>query len=191
MRHSSLEMNWHLPVLDKDAQDLKQYLVKALDQLDISTYGLTFTVKTKRRKVLFTSIVIEYAEKIDPQQPDTFNILYARRFNPNLFEYLSYARGVSKNIIPALLIELSKKYYDQIDTDQAAKEKRREPVPLPVPKTVYQCRNCLSVYDAAFGDPFANVPPGTPFDKLPEDYACSVCGNPKPTFEPVGVESLS
>lgn len=191
MRHSSLEMNWHLPVLDKDAQDLKHYLVMALDQQDISTYGLTFTVKTKRRKVLFTSIVIEYAEKSDPQQPDTFNILYARRFNPNLFEYLSFARGVPKNIIPALLIELSKKYYEQIDSDKAAKEKARVPEVLPIPKTVYQCRSCLSVYDSAFGDPFAEVAPGTPFDMLPEDYACSVCGSPKPAFEAVGMESLS
>jgi rubredoxin len=191
MRHSSLEMNWHLPVRDKEAQDLKQYLVRVLDQQDISTYGLTFTVKTRRHMVLFTSIVIEYAEKTDEQQPDTFNILYARRFNPNLFEYYSFARGVPKAILPALLMELSKKYYEQIDIEKGAKAREQAEPSKPATKTVYQCRQCLNVYDAAYGDGFADIPPGTSFSQLPADYCCPVCGSQKPDFEAVGVDSLS
>src|SRR5690606_3752992 len=47
-RHSSLELNWHLPVIDNEALELKRFLVRELDQQDISTHGLTFTIKTKR-----------------------------------------------------------------------------------------------------------------------------------------------
>ena len=44
VRHSQLEMNWHLPVDDAEALDLKKYLVKHFDENDISTYGLTFGI---------------------------------------------------------------------------------------------------------------------------------------------------
>ena len=54
MRHSSLELNWHIPVADNEALELKNYLVRVLDQRDISTYGLTFSIKTKAHKILFT-----------------------------------------------------------------------------------------------------------------------------------------
>ena len=42
IRHSQLEMNWHLPVDDLEALELKKFLVLSFDQNDISTYGLTF-----------------------------------------------------------------------------------------------------------------------------------------------------
>src|SRR5690606_29200017 len=41
VRHSMLELNWHLPVADKSALNLKKFLVQNFDQNDISTYGLT------------------------------------------------------------------------------------------------------------------------------------------------------
>lgn len=184
MRHSSLELNWHLPVADQEALDLKNYLVRALDQQDISTYGLTFTVKNQKHKVLFTSVVIEWAEKEDERQPDLYNILFAKDFNPNLFEFLYYAKGVSKEIIPPLLIELSKKYYEQLNAEKYASVNRSRDIALPVKKT-YQCNGCLSIYDAAYGDELSNVPAGTPFRQLPEDYQCPVCGNPKGNFEEI------
>src|SRR5690606_4983693 len=64
-RHSSLELNWHLPVIDNEALELKRFLVRELDQQDISTHGLTFTIKTNRDMFLFTSIVIEKNKSIE------------------------------------------------------------------------------------------------------------------------------
>ncbi len=58
-RHSSLELNWHLPVMDAEALELKRYLIRELDQQDIRTHGLTFSIKTNRDMFFFTSIVIE------------------------------------------------------------------------------------------------------------------------------------
>ncbi|MEM7514829.1 MAG: rubredoxin, partial [Bacteroidota bacterium] len=58
VRHSSLELNWHLPLRDQEALALKQFIVRNFDQNDISTYGLTFSIKSEYG-VNFTSIVIE------------------------------------------------------------------------------------------------------------------------------------
>src|SRR5690606_8269666 len=71
-RYSSLELNWHLPVIDEEALELKRFLVRELDQQDISTHGLTFTIKMKREMLWFTSIVIE---KNQTEAADRYNIL--------------------------------------------------------------------------------------------------------------------
>ncbi|MGQ9513726.1 MAG: rubredoxin [Thermoproteota archaeon] len=50
----------------------------------------------------------------------------------------------------------------------------------------YRCTVCGYVYDPTVGDPESKVPPRTPFEKLPGDWVCPVCGAPKELFEPVG-----
>lgn len=39
------------------------------------------------------------------------------------------------------------------------------------------------MYDPEKGDPRNDVKPGTPFEELPEDWVCPVCGAPKDVFE--------
>ena len=114
LRHSSLELNWHLPLLSEESLQLKNYLVRALDQQDISTSGLTFTVKPNDDIYLFTSVVIEMnTEGEDGNR--TYNILYAKDFNPNSATYLTYVKNVTQSVLPALLMELSVMYFDQIE----------------------------------------------------------------------------
>jgi rubredoxin len=48
----------------------------------------------------------------------------------------------------------------------------------------YKCNVCSYIYDPEKGDSENNIPPGTPFEKLPEDWVCPVCGAPKDMFEP-------
>jgi len=47
----------------------------------------------------------------------------------------------------------------------------------------YVCTICGYVYDPEQGDPDANIPAGTSFDDLPDDYECPVCGAGKEDFE--------
>ena len=47
----------------------------------------------------------------------------------------------------------------------------------------YKCSVCGYVYDPEQGDPESNIAPGTPFEELPEDWVCPVCGAPKSDFE--------
>lgn len=48
----------------------------------------------------------------------------------------------------------------------------------------YVCSVCGFEYDPAEGDPANGVPAGTPFEKLPDDWTCPVCGAPKSEFNP-------
>jgi rubredoxin len=47
----------------------------------------------------------------------------------------------------------------------------------------WKCKICGYIYDPERGDPDGNVPPDTPFDKLPAEWVCPVCGAPKDMFE--------
>lgn len=47
----------------------------------------------------------------------------------------------------------------------------------------YRCTVCDHVYDPALGDPDSGIAPGTPFEKLPEDWSCPDCGATKADFE--------
>ena len=41
--------------------------------------------------------------------------------------------------------------------------------------TRLECGVCWTLYDPALGDPVWQIPPGTPFSALPEDWRCPVC----------------
>jgi len=47
----------------------------------------------------------------------------------------------------------------------------------------YICKVCATVYDPEVGDLEDGVQPGTPFEKLPEDWSCPSCGSTKDKFE--------
>ena len=49
----------------------------------------------------------------------------------------------------------------------------------------YQCIVCGHIYDPAEGDPAANIPPGTPFEALPDGWECPECGVGKSDYVPV------
>ncbi len=45
------------------------------------------------------------------------------------------------------------------------------------------CTICGYVYDPAEGDPGNGVDPGTPWEDVPADWVCPVCGASKDDFE--------
>jgi len=49
----------------------------------------------------------------------------------------------------------------------------------------YICDICTWVYDPAQGDPDNGVPPGTPFEDLPDDWVCPECGVGKDDFSKI------
>ncbi|MCP4591733.1 MAG: rubredoxin [bacterium] len=50
--------------------------------------------------------------------------------------------------------------------------------------TRYACTVCSYGYHPLKGDPEHGVPPGTPFEDLPEDWCCPWCGVSKDQFVP-------
>jgi rubredoxin len=48
----------------------------------------------------------------------------------------------------------------------------------------YLCNICGYVYDPVKGDPKNGVFAGTPWEKIPEDWTCPICGVGKEDFSP-------
>ncbi len=46
----------------------------------------------------------------------------------------------------------------------------------------YRCTICGYIYDPEKGDPDSGIKPGTPFEELPDDWGCPVCGADKSSF---------
>jgi rubredoxin len=49
----------------------------------------------------------------------------------------------------------------------------------------WKCSVCGYVYDPETGDPDSGVAPGTPFESLPDNWVCPICGASKDMFEKV------
>jgi rubredoxin len=47
----------------------------------------------------------------------------------------------------------------------------------------WKCTVCGYVYDPEVGDPDGGIPAGTPFENLPDDWVCPICGATKDQFE--------
>jgi rubredoxin len=46
----------------------------------------------------------------------------------------------------------------------------------------YECTVCGYIYDPKVGDPDGGIVPGTPFEELPDNWVCPVCGAAKSDF---------
>ena len=49
----------------------------------------------------------------------------------------------------------------------------------------YRCTVCGYIYEPEKGDPDGGIKPGTPFEDIPGDWVCPVCGAAKDQFEKV------
>jgi rubredoxin len=49
-------------------------------------------------------------------------------------------------------------------------------------KRLWICDTCGWVYDPEDGDPDGGLTPGTPFEEIPDDWQCPVCGARKRDF---------
>lgn len=49
----------------------------------------------------------------------------------------------------------------------------------------YQCSVCGYIYNPEEGDPDGGISPGTPFEDIPDDWMCPVCGVKKEDFSPL------
>jgi len=47
----------------------------------------------------------------------------------------------------------------------------------------YRCSVCGYIYSPDIGDPVYGIDPGAPFEDLPDDWVCPVCGADKNQFE--------
>ncbi|MEO6851155.1 MAG: rubredoxin, partial [Mucilaginibacter sp.] len=105
--------------------------------------------------------------------------------NPNSKDFVVYKNEVHRDKLGNHLIELCSDYYTLLmdskasqspETIEAEDNNAAEEVQL-----VYQCKNCLSIYDKTYGDEANGIAPGTDFETITE-YICPVCESSKLNF---------
>jgi flavin reductase (DIM6/NTAB) family NADH-FMN oxidoreductase RutF/rubredoxin len=81
-------------------------------------------------------------------------------------------------------------YYHQIKGGASPKTAptyiKPESEPAKGGRQKYKCTVCGYIYDPEKGDPDSGIKPGTPFEELPDDWVCPVCGASKDQFEKEG-----
>lgn len=77
------------------------------------------------------------------------------------------------------------KLENEIVPESAQKSEKEEQTKQAEPEgqeSSYTCKICGFQYDPEEGDPALGIPPGTPFEDLPEDYRCPICNAGKDYF---------
>lgn len=185
MRHSSFELNWHVPLLNKEALHLKHFIVKKFDKVDVCVHGLTFGIKTKS-DIPFSSIIIEkvsglkFLKKFDPF--GYYKVLHAQNFNANTSVYTEFMSNIPRHRLPEILQNVTGKFYAQW-INEAAKADSKIVIEKERKQRVYQCMHCFSIYDETTGDTLNGISPGTLFRDLPDTFTCQLCNAPKKSFK--------
>ncbi len=82
-------------------------------------------------------------------------------------------------------------YYHQVKGGKTSKRAATyippttEPASTPEKRGRFQCEVCQWIYDPTIGDPEHGIAPGTPFEDIPDDWVCPVCGASKSQFRPI------
>jgi rubredoxin len=178
VRHAANELNWQIEDLNEEGLALKQQLVREFEEADLRTYKLSFAIKTQTKTGLLGSIVIK------KQSPGLFAIQHTRDFNPNSKSLVAYKNELTANELASNLAELCEHYYSTSVKDEQNIDplnKNNDSNETIHHRKVYQCKNCLSIYDDRYGDELSGIAAGTHFENL-ENYTCPVCESTKADF---------
>jgi len=86
----------------------------------------------------------------------------------------SYYRDVIKGISP----ENAPTYIDKSKLEEVKHLEENK-------ASKYQCVICGYIYDPEEGDPDSGISPGTPFEDIPDDWQCPICGVTKRDFRKI------
>ena len=196
MRHAANELNFQVEDNCSEGLALKNFLVKHLSIDDTRTFGICFGIKTRKKSEVFSSILIRKRHLINLfglNLLPVYDILCAKNFNPNERTGEIFSRGNPVFLLPEQIRRAIFKFYkyrlnaikiDQQQHFQAEETAKKDGVFL------YQCNNCLTVYDERIGEAEQAINPGTPFEDLPENYCCALCEGEKDNFSKIDQSAL-
>jgi rubredoxin len=183
VRHASNELNWQTEDLSAEGLRLKRYLIRQLDQDDVRTQGLTFAIKMQQGSGLPGSIVIRKSESPKARKLDRYSIWHTPDFDPYAMETVLYREDLEKENLYPYIVSLCKEFYlRQSDHLSPVPDIASPSIQQQQEKNSYHCIHCLTAYSEDYGDPAQNIPPGTPFDALPDHWSCPLCDAPKEDY---------
>jgi rubredoxin len=181
VRHAANELAWQTEDHTDDGTNLKKDLIRYIEKNDTRTFGLCFGIQTREKSEVFGSILIKKRPLLRIGQLALFSLYdlyFTENFNPNSRTQILFEKGLFKIHLAAQLERLCRKFNNRrIWQNEALHKPEAEELKSEIPDlpTVHQCPHCLTVYDPQYGDLLKNIPAGTPFAALPDDYACSTC----------------
>jgi rubredoxin len=197
MRHAANELNFQVEEHSHDALQLKQYLVKELNNEDTRSFGVCIGIKTRRKSEVFSSILVRRRPLLrlfGIEMFHVYDILCAKDFNPNERTGFAFSRNNPKFLLAEQLRQAIAAFYSNRASKAVVPEKkivpRKEKEVKPVTEYLHQCTHCLTVYDVKTGDPGNGVVPGTAFESLPGDYTCPLCESSKNDFIKIAETAL-
>ncbi|RLJ75039.1 rubredoxin [Pedobacter alluvionis] len=189
MRHAANELNFQVEDNCNEGLALKSLLVKHLSIDDTRTFGICFGIKTRKKSEVFSSILIQKRHLINLLGMKLFpvyDILCAKDFNPNERTGEIFSRSNPGFLLPEQLRRAIFKFYkyrlNAIKTGKQKQSSQVEETAIKVGTFLYQCNNCLTVYNERIGEIENNINPGTAFKDLPDDYCCALCEGEKSNF---------
>jgi rubredoxin len=198
MRHAANELNFQVEDDCSEGLQLKNYLVKGLNGDDIRTFGLCIGIKTRKKSEVFSSILVRRKSLVTLFGVGFFNlydILCSRDFNPNERTALIFSRNNPKFVLREQLRSAIVAFFSDRNHKHTIREKEQRLFKEKVVKNksvafVYQCKECLTVYDNSSADDQNGVAAGTPFESLPDSYTCPLCEAPRHVFLKVEIRKL-
>lgn len=114
IRHAANELNFQVEDNSLQALQLKQHLVKYLNDDDTRTFGLCIGIKTRRKSEVFSSILVRRKPLFSIGKWGFFyryDILCAKDFNPNERTAFIYSRSNPKFVLAEQLRRAILSYY--------------------------------------------------------------------------------
>lgn len=111
-----------------------------------------------------------------------FSLFARENFERNNSKIVAYGQCIPAPALADHVIALIDCYGTARDDVAAASS---PPIPVMPRLSAHRCMTCETEYDERYGDPLGDIPPGTPFLDLPEDWSCPTCGAPAEDYKSV------
>lgn len=121
VRHAANELNFQVEDNSLKALQLKQHLVKYLNNDDTRTFGICIGIKTRKKSEVFSSILVRRKSLFNIGNLGffhTYDILFAKDYNPNERTAFVFSRDNPKLVVAEQLRCAILSYYNFIRAEQ-------------------------------------------------------------------------
>ncbi len=172
-------LNWQLPDADEQAVSMRNQVLNQLDDTDVRTDALSFALNIPFSEAAASVVLQRNGSET------TFDMYQRTGYSTTNSQYVLFAKSQPLAALSDSIRQLSMAYYERLSSPEMVLPEPQPEVSAERPKLpIYQCPNCLSRYDARFGEPHRGISAGTAFGDLAE-YVCGVCEGEKAQFQAV------